>query len=183
MKQSVRKAFWNFEKEEQWLNLMAAQGLSLVDYSWCRYVFEETAPATYHYRIELLEHPVSDLRSRQYIQFLEESGIECVSWYMRWIYLRKKVSDGPFVLFSNIDSRIAHHKRVLALFDALAILELGVGILNISLGLTYRLLENRATVNVWFGLPLVAMGVFFLIVGHPVRRQIKRWKAERVIVE
>lgn len=44
MSHVVRKYFADFEKEEQWLNDMSAKGLALVEYSWARYVFEESAP-------------------------------------------------------------------------------------------------------------------------------------------
>lgn len=33
MKHIVRKAYWNYEKEENWLNEMSAKGLALIDYS------------------------------------------------------------------------------------------------------------------------------------------------------
>ena len=42
MKHIVYKPYWDYEKEERWLNDMAAKGLALSDYSWCRYAFEET---------------------------------------------------------------------------------------------------------------------------------------------
>lgn len=43
MSQVVRKFFMDFEKEEAWLNEMSAKGLALVEHSWARYVFEESA--------------------------------------------------------------------------------------------------------------------------------------------
>ncbi len=38
----VRKLFWDFEKEEQWLNEMSAKGMALTHYSWCKYVFTDS---------------------------------------------------------------------------------------------------------------------------------------------
>lgn len=55
MKQVIRKAFWNYEKEEHWLNTMSAKSLAMTNYSWCRYVFEEEPRGEYIYRIELTE--------------------------------------------------------------------------------------------------------------------------------
>lgn len=39
MRKVIRKVFmvWDFDKEEAWLNEMAAKGLSLVSVGWCRY--------------------------------------------------------------------------------------------------------------------------------------------------
>ena len=43
MRKTIRKWFWvwDFDKEERWLNEMAAQGLALVDVGFARYAFEE----------------------------------------------------------------------------------------------------------------------------------------------
>ena len=71
MKHIVRKPYWNYEKEENWLNEMAAQGLALTGYSWCRYEFEDSDKGKYIYRIELLDQSSSHPASRQYIAFLE----------------------------------------------------------------------------------------------------------------
>lgn len=83
MKHIVRKAYWDYEKEEIWINHMSDMGLALVDYSWCRYVFEKARPNEYVYKLELLEKHTSDPGSVTYLQFLEENGIECVAKYMR----------------------------------------------------------------------------------------------------
>lgn len=90
MKYIVRKAYWDYEKEEKWLNEMSAKGMALTDYSWCRYVFKEEANNQYTYRIELLKDMPTHPESIAYLRFLEESGVECVATYMRWAYLRKK---------------------------------------------------------------------------------------------
>lgn len=109
MKHVIRKPYWSFENEEKWLNDMAAQGLALTSYSWCRYEFEDSDKETYTYHIELLDHSAKHPISKKYIAFLEETSIEHVSTYMRWVYLRKKTSDGPFNLYSDIDSKIASY--------------------------------------------------------------------------
>ena len=38
MRKVIKKFFWawEYEKEEKWLNEMAAKGLALVDYTFCR---------------------------------------------------------------------------------------------------------------------------------------------------
>ena len=41
MKQVVWKAYYNYEKEENWLKEMSAKGMALISYSWCRYVLED----------------------------------------------------------------------------------------------------------------------------------------------
>jgi len=131
----VWKAFFNFENEEKWLNDMAAKGLNLVKYSFVRYTFEEGTPGEYIYRIELLENLPSHPDSMKYIDFMKEAGIECVDTYFRWVYFRKKSSEGPFDLYSDYASRIKHYKRVATLAGILAAANLCSAIVNLNLGL------------------------------------------------
>ena len=83
MKFVIWKAYWDYEKEERWLNEMSARGLAMSDYSWCRYVFVDAQKGEYNYRIELLENMPTHPESMAYLRFLEESGVEVVTTYMR----------------------------------------------------------------------------------------------------
>lgn len=94
MRCKVWKFFWNPDKEEKWLEEMSARGLGLISYSLGRYEFEEVDRGKYQYRIELLDRLPSDPLSISYLKFLEETGIECIASQMRWVYLRKKSSEG-----------------------------------------------------------------------------------------
>ena len=67
MKRVMHRLFWawDFDREEDWLNAWAARGWALVDVCGFRYVFEESAPGEYEYRLELLEHATSNAESRR----------------------------------------------------------------------------------------------------------------------
>ena len=121
---------WEFDKEEQWLNEMAAKGLALVDVGWCKFVFEECTPGAYQVRLELLENQLNHPESQQYIRFIEETGAEQVGSFMRWVYFRKKTTDGPFDLYSDLDSRIAHLDRMCQTMKILGIANLVIGLAN-----------------------------------------------------
>lgn len=179
MRKVIRKWFWawNFEKEEQWLNEMSAKGLALVDYTFCRYTFEECGPGEYVYKIQLLENLPSHPEGEQYIRFMEDAGIEEVASYMRWVYFRKKNDGRPFELFSDIGSRIKHLKTVNALLLPLCIVNLGVGFSN-----TVNLMYN-APGFVW--LPLLNFAVAALLgVGvYKLQKKINVLKREQVIRE
>jgi hypothetical protein len=125
MKKIIKKAFWDFEKEEKWLNEMAVKGLAMTDYSWCRYVFNSSEPGEYIYRIELLKEPVTHPESEKYINFMEDTGAEFVGSYMKWVYFRKKASEGEFEIYSDTDSKIAHYKKIINYWNFFAIVELG----------------------------------------------------------
>jgi len=132
MRKIVRKWFWvwDFDKEEQWLNDMAAKGLALVDVGFCRYTFEECLPGEYQIRLELLENQLKHAESQQYIRFLEETGVEQVGNYFRWVYFRKKTADGAFDLYSDLESRIKHLKRIIALILPISLANLCIGLGN-----------------------------------------------------
>ncbi len=135
MRTVIRKWFWawDFDKEEAWLNEMAAKGLGLVSVGFARYEFEDCIPGEYSFRIELLEqfpdHPVS----RKYIEFIEETGAEQVGSIMKWVYFRKKTADGPFDLFSDNQSRIKHLQRIILLLFIVAIVNIISGCYNLLL--------------------------------------------------
>jgi hypothetical protein len=101
------RLFINFEKEEQWLNKMATEGLNLISYT-----FEEGPPGEYIYRLELLKGEPTDEQARDYLASMEDYGIECVDTYNNWAFFRKKAADGPFEIYSDFESKVGHYKRV-----------------------------------------------------------------------
>lgn len=129
MRRVMHRLFWawDFDCEEEWLNTWSARGWALVDVCGFRYVFEESAPGEYAYRLELLEHTANHAESRCYLDFLHDMGIECVGSYGRWAYLRRKSDGASFDLFSDIDSKIAHLRRINTLVTAVLVICLAGG--------------------------------------------------------
>lgn len=54
---------------------------------------------------------------------------------MRWGYFRKKTTDGPFELFSDIESRIKHLNGIIALLGIVAAVDSYIGIYNLWVGI------------------------------------------------
>lgn len=117
----IHRLYWDFEREEAWLNRMAAAGLNLVRYTWGRYQFTKGVPGQWTYRIELLPDMAGTQASRKYLEFMEAAGVEVISTYMRWVFFRKPAAEGPFDLFSDLDSRLAHYRRVLGFYGTLTL--------------------------------------------------------------
>ena len=161
MKTIIRKAYYNYEKEENWLNEMSAKGLLLTDYSWCRYVFTE---------------------SQKYIRFMEENGVEYVSSYMRWVYFRKKASDGDFNIYSDIDSKLKLYRRINLFWTVMACIMIGIGTWNVVLGLE-MLSRSIFPFNFFAGGFAGCFFVVFILLGHPLRIKIKKLKKDKRIVE
>ncbi len=137
MRQTVRKWFWawEFDKEEQWLNQMAAQGKALVSARYATYEFEDSAPGEYAVRLEMLENAPDSAEGQQYISFVEETGAEFVGRVMKWVYFRKKTADGEFELHGDNATRIRHLKGIVHLLLPLAILNSGMGLYNLCIGI------------------------------------------------
>jgi len=125
-RKTIRKWFWvwEFDKEEQWLNTMAQTGWVLDSVGFCKYTFVKCEPGEYTVRLEM--HDPDD----EYIAFMEETGAEYIGRMVKWIFFRKKALDGPFEIFSDIDSRISQLDKISKLTAALGFANLAIGLAN-----------------------------------------------------
>ena len=180
MRRTIRKWFWvwDFDKEEKWLNEMAAKGLSLVGVGFCRYEFADCTPGEYAIRLERLPQPAAHPESVKYLEFLEETGAEHVGTFQNyWVYLRKKKADGDFQIFSDNDSRINHLGRIIAFITAIVVLNYIIGLYNLFLmfywGSTFNLL----------GIANLLIGVLGTVGVLKLLKKKKRLKADRQLFE
>ncbi len=183
MKKVIWKPYWDFEREENWLNNMAAQGFALTRYTWCRYVFESCEKGEYIYRLELLDNMPGNPQSNEYLRFMEEAGVECVSTYLRWVYFRKKASEGAFELYTDIDSNINHCRRVNNFWFTLAVAELLIGFSNISIGLSNIDRIGLSYFNLPAGILLFVLGLFFFHLSWKMRKKIRQLLKKKTIRE
>ena len=116
---------WDFEKEERWLNEMAANGWTLVEVGYCCYTFEKTDDNEYTVRLEM--HPFDE----DYISFMEQTGAEYIGRVLQWIYFRKKSELGRFDIFSDLDSRISHLSKIHKMILMFGLANLIIGIANL----------------------------------------------------
>lgn len=158
----VWRPYWDYEREECWLNEMAAKGLEMRRYSWCRYEFDEGTPGRYVYRLQLLPKGASAPESREYLRFLEDAGVEVVDTYMSWVYLRKPTDSEPFELFTDRDSRLAHHKRVAAFSGSLAAAQIPLFYVTLTSVL------RSASDNAYFGLPFLVPALALIVLSGSV---------------
>lgn len=128
---------WDFEKEERWLNEMAANGWTLVEVGYCRYTFEKTDDNEYTVRLEM--HPFDE----DYISFMEQTGAEYIGRVLQWIYFRKKSELGRFDIFSDLDSRISHLSKIHKMILMLGLANLIIGIANL---LSFRSINSAVAV-------------------------------------
>lgn len=122
----VHRCFWvwNFEKEERWLNTMAQSGWVLTKVGFCTYHFAPCQPGEYTIRLEM------HAPDRDYLQFMEGIGAEYVGRMVQWVYFRRKAELGQFDLFSDIDSKIGHLKKIGTTLCVIGGANLVIGLIN-----------------------------------------------------
>ena len=122
----VHRCFWvwNFEKEERWLNTMAQSGWVLTKVGLCTYHFAPCQPGEYTIRLEM------HAPDRDYLQFMEGIGAEYVGRMVQWVYFRRKAELGQFDLFSDIDSKIGHLKKIGTTLCVIGGANLVIGLIN-----------------------------------------------------
>ena len=91
----------DYEREQKWLNAMSRSGWNFVRTNGFIYTFEKGTPGEYIYKIDLPNDSMTDVEVDAYYKFMEECGIEVVSSFKFWHYLRKKSADGPFDAANN----------------------------------------------------------------------------------
>src|SRR5665648_366025 len=125
--------------------------------------------------------------SQNYIKFLEENGVECVATYMRWVYLRKKSSEGPFDIYSDNDSKLSHFKRMNLWWRTIVWIEIIAGGMNATIAIAgymgYIETESNHFVNLIGGLVLIGFGLLFYVLGGKTRQKIRELKREIAIRE
>lgn len=164
---------WQFEEEDIWLNRMAADGWVLDAVGFCRYTFRRCAPGEYTVKLQLMEN----LADRSYIDFVESTGAEYIGRMAKWIYFRKPTAEGPFELFSDVDSRIRQLDKILAMLTGVGVLALGATGLNLRFGLQGSLPNLQMAVLCLSGAGLLGYCI------HRIRQKRSRLTAERALHE
>jgi len=179
MRRIIRKVFfaWDYDKEEKWLNEMAAKGLSMVSYSVCKYEFEDCDPGEYKICLQLLDNNYKHPESQKYIEFIESTGAEHVGSYMRWVYFRRKAELGEFEMFSDNDSRVKYLSKVIAFIALIGGLNLFVGIYNILIAALLHMSFN------FIGLINVAIGIWAAFGVVKLLKKKKKIKSESQLYE
>lgn len=103
---------WQVDTEEEWLNKKALEGWNMIATDGVNFDFTRGTPGEFTYRIDAQPEKSSNADWQDYLDMLNEAKVEHVARYREWTYLRKRKADGPFELFSDLDSRIAFWERI-----------------------------------------------------------------------
>lgn len=181
MRQTLRKFFWawDFDKEEQWLNGLAAKGLHLAAIGWPKYIFDEGVPGAYQIRLELLDNWPTHPESQQYIRFVEETGAEYLGSVLRWAYFRKAAGEEGFDLFSDRDTRIKHLNRLMVMLGVPFV----VSLMFVAYNMRLYFSGSGVLANL---IAAIVLAVLALLVGYGVLRtwlKRRKLKKDRLLYE
>ena len=151
------KIYFDKDVETKWLNQMVEEGWALKSFFAGFYTFEKCEPGEYTYQIDFGDKfgSVTD----DYREFMEETGVEIVQTWGFWVILRKKTADGPFVLYTDVDSQITHYTKIRNMFKVAAIIELIC--FYIEIFALYQLPAGERTLNLFF---TILVGIFVIVV-------------------
>lgn len=167
---------WNYEKDEEWLTSLSAQGEHLVMPGTFSYQFKQDTKVRYVYRMDY--HPIREKDELDsYYALFEDAGWEHVGSNLSWHYFRKPhVSNEPSSqIYTDYSSLKQLLKRIQWMLVILAVANVPTMILNIVN--VWKWLDESSTVSglVTFALVLQALAVILLLYGTVrFQRKIRR---------
>lgn len=108
------KLYLDKDSETDWINKMSQKGYAFKKFFLGFYTFEECEPGEYIYQIDLLQNWNGD--KEEFTSFMEDSGVEVISQWYRWVFICKKASDGPFEMYTDVESKVGQYSRIKKFF-------------------------------------------------------------------
>ena len=182
MKTTVKKVFLDTHKEEEWLNEQGQNCLMLIGYHGGEYIFEDVSPAVYQYKIDLPSY--TGVKKKEYLSFLEQTGISVVAEYGGRVYLRKNAAGGPLDMYTERKDAEKQMSKRLSFYFITAISQFMLGIIMLVQILYYVKLEGVPFyITMVVDIGLLISGIIFLIMGIQKRRKYAMPKEDRDIWE
>ena len=115
------RAYYDKDKETEFLNEMSRRGYALTGFFAGFYSFDRCQPGEYIYQVDITEGMFRV--SNDYREFMRDMNVEIISVWGPWVILRKKAEEGPFILYTDVESNIEHYTKIRNKFKVAAILE------------------------------------------------------------
>ncbi|UTC64596.1 DUF2812 domain-containing protein [Treponema sp. OMZ 788] len=182
MKTNVKKTFLDISKEEQWLNEQGEKGLMLIGYHGGEYEFEDVSPVKYQYKIDIPDY--TGRKKKEYLDFLEQTGISVAAEYGGRVYLRKNAADGPLDLYTEKKEIKKQMNKRCSHFFITGIGQFMLGIIMLIQTLYY--VKSKGVpfwIAVVIDIGLIISGIIFFILGVRKHRKYSLPKEEKDIWE
>ncbi|GMK40454.1 hypothetical protein PCCS19_35100 [Paenibacillus sp. CCS19] len=126
---------WNYEKDEEWLNDLSAQGQHLEEPGTFRYCFKKDAAVRYVYRLDYQQIKDQDQLDAYYALF-EDMGWKHVGSNKGWHYYRKPYVEGEtspqiYTDRSSLTQMLRRIQMMLVLLAAVNFPIMTVNIMNV----------------------------------------------------
>ena len=168
------KLYYDKDVEEDWLKQMCLNGWAFKKFFLGFYTFEKCEPGEYNYQIDLLDSWNGE--KDDYAGFMEDTGVKVISQWWRWVYLQKKSLDGPFEMYTDVESKITQYKKIKNFFEVFLVIEV-----------ICFFIEGMATINTGsyiFGTFTALLAVICLAILKIVLKckwKIEQFKHERIM--
>lgn len=116
------KLYYDKDDETDWLNKLSMDGWAFKKFFLGFYTFEPCEPGEYNYQIDLLDNWNGN--KKDYASFMEDAGVNVIGQWWRWVYLQKNTSDGPFEMYTDVESKIAQYSKIKNLFTIVLVIEI-----------------------------------------------------------
>lgn len=165
------RLYYDKDEEQEWLKKMCLKGWDFKKFFLGFYTFEQCEPGEYSYQIDLLDSWSGD--KDDYVVFMEEAGVEVVGQWWRWVWLKKRTTDGPFEMYTDKESKITHYSKIKRFFAIAVIMELVAFFMEIICAIIAQG-DDKYT-------PLVAAVIIALIALAMFKIVLKcRWKIKQL---
>ena len=164
MKSTVKKVFLDISEEENWLNEQGEQGKMLIGYSNGIYEFEDVSPAKFQYKIDIPNYMGKS--RKEYLKFLEQTGISVITEYAGRVYLRKNKADGELELYTESKEVDNQMKKRYSFFISIGVSQFILGVFLFIQMFNYI---NEKNAPFWillvYGLGFMISGIIFFTTG------------------
>ena len=161
------RIFYDKDAETDWLNKLSDQGYQLKNFKLGMYEFEERDPGKYLYMVDLIDRANFDLEA--YTAPLQAVGIEVISHFGNYVYIRKLKKNGPFRIEKPVEDQIAQYNRTGLMFIAMMFVEYLAGMVELIGGiLTHR------PVPFIIGAVLIVLGTLFLRIVIRIGKKVNK---------
>lgn len=113
--------YFDKDKEEKWINEMSQKGYAFERFFLGLYTFMPCEPGAFHYQIDLLEN--DNQKEKDFLELMEETEVEIVARWFRWVFLRRTAKLGEFQLYSDNASKATQYERLGRFYILLMLLE------------------------------------------------------------
>ena len=166
---------WNYEREQQRLDRVSAEGLHLTRPGkfWSSYARDDSR--RYVYRLDYQTGLRTAAARRDYLNLYQDAGWTHIGSWMNWRYFRREWSpDGVPEIYTDRESLKSQYNRIRTVLGVVFLAELPILSVNVvNMATAPRLHVSPASAAVAVGLLLAAIGLLgygFAAMTRKIRR-------------